>query len=73
MAEPVRLLKIDFEKCIKAGECYYNHPDLFLMTDSGFPALKLRRPVTESEIREAQEAIEVCPSQALSLVEGTDA
>ena len=69
MSEPVRLLKIDFDKCIKAGECYYNHPDLFMMTDSGFPALKVRRPATENETREAEEAIEVCPSQALSLVE----
>jgi ferredoxin len=73
MTEPLRMLKIDFEKCLKAGECYYNHPDLFMMTDSGYPALKVRRPATATEIREAHEAMEVCPAQALSLVEDTGA
>ena len=71
MAGP--MLKIDFDKCIKAGECYYNHPDLFMATDSGYPALKLRRPDTDNERREAREAVEVCPAQALSLIEDTGA
>jgi hypothetical protein len=44
-----------------------------MMTESGFPALKVRRPATATEIREAREAIEVCPSQALSLIEDADA
>jgi ferredoxin len=70
MGETVRQLKIDFDKCIKAGECYYNHPELFMPTESGFPALKVRRPATPSQLREAQEAVEVCPSQAISYQDG---
>jgi ferredoxin len=66
MSETVRRLKIDFDKCIKAGECYYNHPELFVPTESGYPALKVRRPAAGSQTREAQEAMEVCPSQAIS-------
>jgi ferredoxin len=66
MTETIRTLKIDFQKCIKAGECYYNHPDLFAMTESGYPAQKRRQPATPAEIREALEAVEVCPSQAIS-------
>ena len=69
MTDKIRTLKVDFDKCIKAGECYYNHPDLFMMTDIGFPALKLRRPDSASEVREAHEAAEVCPSGAITIVE----
>jgi ferredoxin len=66
MTDKVRTLKVDFQKCLKAGECYYNHPDLFMMTESGFPALKVRQPSTPSEIREANEAVEVCPGKAIT-------
>ena len=71
MADDVRRLRIDFDKCIKAGECYYNHPELFVPTESGYPALKVRRPATPSQIREAQEAMEVCPSRAISYEDGS--
>ncbi|MDB5480820.1 MAG: Ferredoxin [Caulobacteraceae bacterium] len=66
MADSVRWLRIDFDKCIKAGECYYNHPELFRRTDSGYPALRIRRAATPAQFREAQEAMEVCPSRAIS-------
>jgi ferredoxin len=67
MAQSPRTLRVDFDKCIKAGECYYNHPELFMMTESGYPAVKVRRPASDGEIREALEAQEVCPSGAISL------
>lgn len=67
MAKTIRTLKVDFDKCVKAGECYYNHPDLFMMTESGYPAVKVRRPSSPDELREASEAIEVCPARAISL------
>jgi ferredoxin len=59
-------LKVDFAKCLKAGECYYNHPDLFSRTESGYPQLKVRVPAAPSEIREAHEAVEVCPAHAIT-------
>jgi ferredoxin len=66
MSQSERTLKIDFKKCIKAGECYYNHPELFKATDSAYPMLLVVRPSTEREIREAKEAVEVCPSGAIA-------
>jgi ferredoxin len=66
MSQTERTLKIDFKKCIKAGECYYNHPDLFKATESAYPALLVGHPTTEREIREANEAVDVCPSGAIS-------
>ena len=67
MTEGARKITVDFQKCIKAGECYYNHPDLFGGTDTGYPMLKKRFAESASDIREAGEAIEVCPSGAISL------
>ena len=69
MSRSERTLKVDFKKCIKAGECYYNHPDLFKAADSAYPTLLVGRPSTEREIREAKEAVDVCPSGAISFGE----
>jgi ferredoxin len=70
VGDGVRRLRIDFDKCVKAGECYYNHPELFMPTESGYPALKVLRPATASQVREAQEAMQVCPSGAISCDDG---
>ena len=67
MSESGHKLRVDFQKCIKAGECYYNHLDLFASTNSGFPALKVRDLDNATHLREAREANEVCPSGAISL------
>lgn len=61
-------VKIDHEKCYKSGECYYNHPELFRMGDEGFPVVLVDQ-LDEQMIRHAREALEVCPSVAISLEE----
>ncbi len=62
-----RTLKLDLDCCVNAGECYYNHPRLFAMEDDGAPRLLLTEIETDDDLREAEEAIEVCPSGAISL------
>jgi ferredoxin len=69
MSENTRTLTVDFKKCIKAGECYYNHPDLFKATESFYPTVIVGHPSTPAEIREAREAAEVCPSGAITFEE----
>ena len=59
-------LKVDLDKCIKAGECYYNHPQLFKVGKDGFPTVLIEEP-TGDLAEEAQAAVDVCPSQAISL------
>jgi len=59
-------VKIDYEKCYKSGECYYNHPELFRMGDEGFPVV-LVDEIDAEQRRHAEEAIEVCPAVAISL------
>ena len=62
-------VKIDYEKCHKSGECYYNHPELFRMGEEGFPVVLVAAgdALGEDMQRHAREAIEVCPAVAISL------
>ena len=60
---------VDLEKCIKAGECRYNHPSFFELGDDGYPVLLKQEVSGDSEIVEVEQAMEVCPAQAISLEE----
>ncbi|HAR31139.1 MAG TPA: ferredoxin [Gammaproteobacteria bacterium] len=60
-------LVVDFKKCEKAGECYYNHPRLFERSEGGFPILRVRELVDPELLHEAREAVEVCPAIAISV------
>lgn len=62
-------LVIDLDKCYKSGECYYNHPELFAMDDEGFPQVQVDA-LNDAELHtHAEQAIEVCPAQAISIQE----
>tara|TARA_A100001037_G_C15035279_1_gene582924 strand:- start:569 stop:763 length:195 start_codon:yes stop_codon:yes gene_type:complete len=60
-------LLIDFEKCYKSGECYYNHPELFKMGADGYPELLVKDITDEEMVSHAEQAIEVCPAVAISM------
>jgi ferredoxin len=60
-------VKVDYRKCLKAGECYYNHPTIFQRTENGFPKLLVEDLDTDELRREAEEAAEVCPAVAISI------
>lgn len=62
-------LKVDYKKCEKAGECYYNHNVLFERTDNGFPKILVEELTTDVLVHEAREAIEVCPTGAITIEE----
>ena len=66
-------LQIDFDKCYKSGECYYNHPELFRMGDEGYPLILSDKPIDGELKRHAEEAIEVCPAAAISWAPGNGA
>ncbi len=64
-------VSIDLDKCYRSGECYYNHPELFAMSDDGDPELKLRdldADLAADLERHAREAAEVCPAAAIILL-----
>lgn len=58
-------VRIDLEVCVRAGECYYNHPELFRMDDTGDPQILARELNTPELIKHAREAAVVCPSSAI--------
>ena len=60
-------VKIDYEKCYKSGECYYNHPELFRMGDEDYPMVLMNQISDDATRRHAEEAIEVCPAVAITL------
>jgi ferredoxin len=60
-------VKVDFKRCEKAGECYYNHPRVFERNDNGYPIIAVHEMADEDLLAEVREAIEVCPTQAISL------
>ena len=57
---------VDKEKCFMSGECYYNHPELFMMDSEGYPKV-IKSPLTKELLKHAEEAVEVCPAVALRL------
>lgn len=63
-------VSIDLDKCYRSGECYYNHPELFAMSDDGDPELRLRdldAGLDAGLERHAREAAEVCPAAAITV------
>ena len=68
-ATPTRIV-IDLERCIMAGECVYNHPDHFAFGDEDLPVV-LRPDIDgDDDMVHATQAISVCPSGAISIIEG---
>lgn len=62
-----RRIVIDLDACIMAGECIYNHPEVFAFGDDDFPVVL--RPEVADDAAEvaAHQAISVCPSGAISI------
>ncbi len=61
-------LVIDYKKCRKAAQCSYLHPELFKADQAGAPVVLVEHP--GDELREAaEEAVELCPNGAISLLE----
>ncbi|MGY2065132.1 ferredoxin [Blastococcus sp. SYSU DS0619] len=60
-------LEADLERCVGAGACEALAPDLFEVGDEG--TVTVLRPHPEGgEVREAEDAVQQCPTQALRLV-----
>jgi ferredoxin len=61
-------LVVDHNKCRRTGQCSYLHPELFKADTDGSPIVLVEQP--DGKLREAaEEAVELCPSGAISLVE----
>ena len=61
-------VKADREVCIQAGNCVMVADSLFDQDDDGFVMVLIDEVPGDEEAR-AREAVKMCPSQALKIVE----
>ena len=64
----MRKLVIERRLCLKSGQCSYLQPDVFERDEENWPVVTIERPEGE-QIELANDAIEMCPAQAISLIE----
>lgn len=50
--------------CIGCGSCFGSYPECFEMTDEGLA--KVKENLTEEELEEAVDAIDICPVGAIT-------
>lgn len=62
-------VEIDRGRCAMAGECVYNHPWLFAFGDDDLPVVLVDVLTEVQQLKEAHQAVAVCPSGAISVVE----
>ena len=65
----MKKLIVDPGKCILAGECYYNHPELFGQGRDGEPIVLASQVTKKEQLIHVNQAVEVCPSGAIILYE----
>ncbi|MBB5158120.1 ferredoxin [Saccharopolyspora phatthalungensis] len=62
-------IEADLDRCVGAGQCVLTAPTLFDQNDEDGRVVVLVTEVDDSAIAAAREAVHVCPSGALSLVD----
>ena len=62
-------IEINMETCLSSGQCAYMQPELFDVDDDGVPKILVSTDLTEDQEAAAREAADMCPSQAISLVD----
>ena len=61
-------VEVDRERCVGSGSCEALAPDVFEVDDDG--VLIVHRPEpTEDELPDVRDAVQACPTRALSLAE----
>ena len=61
-------IEVDRERCVGSGTCEMLAPDLFEVGDDGIVAV-LRPEPDGADVDLAEDAVQACPTQALSLVD----
>jgi ferredoxin len=61
-------IEINLRTCVRSGQCSYLHPELFDRDSEDFPTPKVERP-GEQHRAAIEDAVELCPTSSISLVE----
>ena len=59
---------IDLDICIRAGQCFYMHPELVAMREDGYPMVIGAVLSADGDLEEAGTLVDVCPVGAITLV-----
>ena len=62
-------IEINMETCLNSGQCAYMQPELFEVDDDGVPTVLVSGELTPEQLEAANDAVDVCPSQSITLVE----
>ena len=57
---------VDRAICLKAGQCYYLQPGVFRADLQGWPEIVVEHPEGD-ELEAAEDAVEICPSGAITV------
>lgn len=61
-------LVIDYQKCLKSGQCSYLHAELIKADPDGTPRVIVEQIGADLQAA-AEDAVDLCPSGAIALVE----
>jgi ferredoxin len=61
-------LVIDYQKCLKSGQCSYLHAELIKADPDGTPRVIVEK-IGEDLQAAAEDAVDLCPSGAISLLD----
>lgn len=61
-------LVIDYNKCLKSGQCSYLHAELIKADADGTPRVIVEK-INDDLHADAEDAVDLCPSGAIVLVE----
>jgi ferredoxin len=59
----------DTARCVGSGQCVLTEPAVFDQSDDDGTVVLLKEQVEGDELKAAEEAVNMCPSQALSIAE----
>jgi ferredoxin len=65
---PVSRVVVDRERCVGSGSCELLAPAVFEVDDDGVLAL-LRPEPADDELAEVRDAVQACPTRALTLAD----
>ena len=60
-------INVDMDKCQHYGQCVFEAPDIFKLNDND--KLEFVATADDSRRRDVESAVDVCPMQAISIVE----
>lgn len=62
-------IEINMDTCLNSGQCAYMQPELFEVDDDGVPTVLVSGELTPEQLAAAEDAVDVCPSQSITLVD----